>query len=61
VTRYRIELSVWMGRALAGRWSSSADLLWVAPEELAKLPFSSSGRKIAKWISEGKVQGHGLS
>jgi A/G-specific adenine glycosylase len=61
VTRYRIELSVWTGRPLAGRWRSSSDLLWVAPEELAKLPFSSSGRKIAKWISEGRVQGHELS
>lgn len=61
VTRYRIELSVWTGRALAGRWRSSADLLWVAPEALAQLPFSSSGRKIAKWISEGKVEGHKLA
>jgi A/G-specific adenine glycosylase len=61
VTRYRIELSVWTGRPLAGRWRTNADLLWAAPEELAKLPFSSSGRKIAKWICDGKVRGHKLS
>lgn len=58
VTRYRIALSVWTGRPLPGRWRSSAELLWVAPEELAKLPLSSSGRKIAKWIGEGKMEGH---
>jgi hypothetical protein len=58
VTRYRIALSVWTGRPLPGRWRSSAELLWVATEELAKLPLSSSGRKIAKWIGEGKMEGH---
>src|SRR5690606_18716402 len=52
VTRYRITLEVLRGRFQSGRLRRTPDapLRWIAPSELAELPLSTTGRKIARLL-----------
>ena len=50
VTRYRITLDCYRATFISGRpqTNSAAEVRWVAPSELADLPLSTTGRKIAR-------------
>lgn len=53
VTRYRITLDCYEAAYIGGRLKSSiaASLRWTTPSQLAALPLSTTGRKIAKLIA----------
>lgn len=51
VTRYRITLDAWWATVASGRLKQSAwTPRWVTLDELAALPLSSTGRKLAKLV-----------
>ncbi len=53
VTRFRITLDVYHARRTGGRQLSSAgELRWLRPAELAEVALSTTGRKIARLISQ---------
>lgn len=54
VTRYRITLDCYEATHRGGRLKSSkaAPAKWVAPRELGDYPLSTTGRKIAQWVSK---------
>jgi A/G-specific adenine glycosylase len=54
VTRFRITLDVYHARRTGGRQlSASGELRWLRPAELADVALSTTGRKIARLISQG--------
>lgn len=52
VTRYRITLACYVADWKAGRIAAGGNLRWVAPDDLAALPFSVTGRKLARLLEE---------
>ncbi len=50
VTRYRITLDCYHARHVGGRLKPRSTTKWLAVEELANLPLSATGRKIAKLL-----------
>ncbi len=53
VTRFRITLDCYLAKRTGGRLRGDRDSLrWVSSEELAELPLSVTGRKIAKMLSK---------
>lgn len=53
VTRFRITLDCYDAKHVKGRLLKGNDTMrWIAPQELAELPLSVTGRKIAKLISK---------
>ena len=51
VTNHKIELRCYRAESISGRKSSKTDFVWVSKKELAKLPLSVTGRKIARAIT----------
>ncbi len=49
VTRYRITLHYYEGRLVNTRFKEKDGIRWVTPAELAELPLSSTGRKLAQF------------
>ena len=56
VTRYRITLDCYRATYISGRPQASrnAEVRWVAPLELADLPLSTTGRKLARLSEAAK-------
>ncbi len=53
VTRYRITLRTYLARKVGGRLQQPLEARWVDSGELAELPLSVTGRKLAQqWIKE---------
>jgi A/G-specific adenine glycosylase len=56
VTRYRITLDCYRATYVSGRPQAirTTEVRWVAPSELAELPLSSTGRKLARFTEAAK-------
>lgn len=58
VTRFRITLDCYSARFVASNRAPACvpELKWVAPEELAKFPLNTTGRKLASLLGEHPLQ-----
>ena len=61
VTRFRITLECYTARAsgTAARRTPPIEMQWIKPAELADYPLSSTGRKLARFVSDLAQERHG--
>uniref|UniRef100_A0A7C4QNJ1 Adenine DNA glycosylase n=1 Tax=Schlesneria paludicola TaxID=360056 RepID=A0A7C4QNJ1_9PLAN len=57
VTRYRITLRCYAATVAAGRVTPALEHAWVRPADFARYPLSTTGRKLARLLLEGRDPG----